>query len=82
MTRIHWILSATFCLAFISRHNIIQVSSYVVSPAAIPRVIQGGMGVRISHWRLAREVSKMGELGVVSGTAMDHIFVRELQDGK
>ena len=40
------------------------------------------MGVRISSWNLAREVSKMGELGVISGTAMDVIFVRELQDGK
>jgi nitronate monooxygenase len=39
------------------------------------------MGVRISKWSLAREVSKMGELGVISGTAMDVVFVRELQDG-
>ena len=33
------------------------------------------------QWSLAREVSKMGELGVVSGTAIDTILVRELQDG-
>lgn len=46
-----------------------------------PRVIQGGMGIRISKWSLAREVSTMGQLGVVSGTAMDTILVRELQDG-
>jgi nitronate monooxygenase len=47
----------------------------------IPHVIQGGMGIRISKWSLAREVSKVGELGVVSGTAMDTVLVRELQDG-
>ena len=39
------------------------------------------MGIRISKWELAREVSKKGELGVVSGTAMDTVLVRELQDG-
>ena len=36
----------------------------------VPKIIQGGMGVRISSWNLAREVSRRGELGVVSGTAM------------
>ena len=39
------------------------------------------MGIRISKWELAREVSKKGELGVVSGTVIDTILVRELQDG-
>ena len=39
------------------------------------------MGVRISKWELAREVSKKGELGVISGTAMDTVLVRELQNG-
>ena len=47
-----------------------------------PMIIQGGMGVRISSWKLAREVSKKGGLGVISGTAMDVVFVRTLQDGK
>ena len=48
----------------------------------LPKIIQGGMGVRISSWKLAREVSRRGEMGVISGTAMDIIFVRTLQDGK
>ena len=48
----------------------------------LPRIIQGGMGVHISSWKLAREVSKKGGIGVISGTAMDTIFVRTLQDGK
>ena len=48
---------------------------------ALPRVIQGGMGVRISSWKLAREVARKGEMGVISGTAMDAIMVRTLQNG-
>src|SRR5690606_17463152 len=46
-----------------------------------PVVIQGGMGVAVSGWRLAREVSRAGQLGVVSGTAMDAVLARVLQDG-
>ena len=46
-----------------------------------PRVIQGGMGVGVSNWRLAQAVSKLGQLGVVSGTALDCVFVRRLADG-
>jgi nitronate monooxygenase len=47
----------------------------------LPRIIQGGMGVGVSNWRLARAVSKTGQLGVVSGTALDQVFVRRLADG-
>ena len=39
------------------------------------------MGAGISSWRLARAVSRTGQLGVVSGTALDQILVRRLQDG-
>ena len=39
------------------------------------------MGVAVSNWRLARSVSQCGELGVVSGTALDSVLVRRLQDG-
>lgn len=48
---------------------------------ALPRIIQGGMGVAVSGWRLARAVSQAGQLGVVSGTGLDTVFVRRLQDG-
>jgi len=48
---------------------------------SIPRVIQGGMGARISSWELARAVASRGELGITSGVAMDIILVRELQQG-
>jgi nitronate monooxygenase len=46
-----------------------------------PKIIQGGMGVGVSNWRLANAVSKLGQLGVVSGTALDALFVRRLADG-
>jgi nitronate monooxygenase len=46
-----------------------------------PKIIQGGMGVGVSNWRLAQTVSKLGQLGVVSGTALDAMFVRRLADG-
>ncbi len=46
-----------------------------------PKVIQGGMGAGVSNWRLARAVSQLGQLGTVSGTALDQILVRRLQDG-
>lgn len=47
----------------------------------LPKIIQGGMGVGVSNWRLAQAVSKLGQLGVVSGTALDSVFVRRLADG-
>ena len=46
-----------------------------------PTIIQGGMGAGVSSWRLARAVSGLGQLGVVSGTALDAILARRLQDG-
>lgn len=47
----------------------------------LPVIIQGGMGVGVSDWRLARAVSRAGQLGVVSGTALDVIMARRLQIG-
>jgi nitronate monooxygenase len=46
-----------------------------------PVVIQGGMGAGVSNWRLAQAVSRTGQLGLVSGTALDQILARRLQDG-
>ncbi len=46
-----------------------------------PKIIQGGMGAAVSSWPLAQAVSKLGQLGVVSGTALDGITARRLQDG-
>jgi len=53
----------------------------MTSLAAPPLIIQGGMGVGVSSWMLAQAVSMRGQLGVVSGTALDSLFVRRLQDG-
>jgi len=46
-----------------------------------PLIIQGGMGVGVSNWVLAKAVSLRGQLGVVSGTCIDAVLVRRLQDG-
>ena len=48
------------------------------------RLIQGGMGVYVSNWRLARAVameSPGATAGTVSGTALDVVYVRLLQLG-
>jgi NAD(P)H-dependent flavin oxidoreductase YrpB (nitropropane dioxygenase family) len=47
----------------------------------LPTIIQGGMGVAVSGWELASAVSTTGELGVVSGTALDVVLARRLQRG-
>jgi nitronate monooxygenase len=47
----------------------------------LPAIIQGGMGVAISDWKLARAVSSQGSLGVVSGTGIAQIMVCRLMDG-
>jgi nitronate monooxygenase len=49
--------------------------------SVLPEIIQGGMGAGVSNWTLAKAVSRLGELGVVSGTALDVILARRLQDG-
>jgi NAD(P)H-dependent flavin oxidoreductase YrpB (nitropropane dioxygenase family) len=45
------------------------------------RIIQGGMGVGVSGWPLARAVSRLGQLGVVSGTGLAVLVARRLQLG-
>jgi NAD(P)H-dependent flavin oxidoreductase YrpB (nitropropane dioxygenase family) len=39
------------------------------------------MGVGVSDWRLARAVAAAGQLGVVSGVALDAVLARRLQCG-
>jgi len=53
----------------------------IVNVDQLPPIIQGGMGVQISSWRLASAVARTGQLGVVSGTALDLALARRLQDG-
>ena len=59
------------------------ISDPLAGPGAsiLPPIIQGGMGVGVSGWRLARAVSREGQLGVVSGTALDLLLTRNLQLG-
>lgn len=49
--------------------------------ADLPIIIQGGMGAAVSDWRLANAVSRTGQLGVISGTALDIVMARRLQMG-
>ncbi|MEO7998041.1 MAG: nitronate monooxygenase, partial [Gemmatimonadaceae bacterium] len=51
------------------------------SKNTLPLIIQGGMGVGVSGWKLANAVARSGQLGVVSGTALDTTLIRRLQDG-
>jgi len=53
----------------------------MVSVPQLPTIIQGGMGVGVSSWQLAQAVSRTGQLGVVSGVALDAVVARRLQDG-
>jgi NAD(P)H-dependent flavin oxidoreductase YrpB (nitropropane dioxygenase family) len=39
------------------------------------------MGIAVSSNQLAKEVAKSGNLGVISGTAIDSVISRRLQDG-
>ena len=48
------------------------------------KLIQGGMGVYVSNWRLARAVAAARPgvtAGTVSGTALDAVYARLLQLG-
>ena len=47
----------------------------------LPPIIQGGMGVAISGWRLARAVASEGQLGVVSGTGIALVLIARLTAG-
>ena len=47
----------------------------------LPIIIQGGMGIGISDWKLAKAVSQLGQMGVVSGTGIARVFAGRLSDG-
>lgn len=55
--------------------------AHAVGTEIIPTIIQGGMGVGVSDWRLAQAVGRCGQMGVVSGTALDSVLIRRLQRG-
>ena len=55
-----------------------QTQAEVVWPA----VIQGGMGIQVSSWKLARQVAlHPSGLGIVSATCMEAVLARRLQNG-
>ncbi len=47
----------------------------------LPKIIQGGMGVAISNWTLAKAVSTEGHLGIISGTGVAQMLISRLMDG-
>ena len=47
----------------------------------LPSIIQGGMGVAVSDWRLANAVASHGQLGVVAGTALESVLARRVTRG-
>ncbi len=49
--------------------------------SSYPLVIQGGMGIAVSSYHLAKAVSMAGQLGVVSGTAIDAVMAMRLHYG-
>lgn len=51
------------------------------NPPVMPKIIQGGMGVNISSWSLARTVSLLGQRGTVSGAGLQRMITRMLQAG-
>jgi nitronate monooxygenase len=53
----------------------------MIASVTHPLIIQGGMGVGVSNWVLAKAVALKGQMGVVSGTCVDSLMVRRLQDG-
>lgn len=52
-----------------------------INISEFPQIIQGGMGIAVSGYRLANAVGKHGQMGVVSGTVIDVVHSRELQNG-
>jgi len=46
-----------------------------------PKIVQGGMGVNISDWYLARAVSMLDQQGTVSGVALERVLACILQRG-
>lgn len=47
----------------------------------LPKIRQGGMGVRISGYRLAKTVALLNQVGTLSGVALETIMARLLQLG-
>lgn len=48
----------------------------------LPKIIQGGMGVNISNWQLAKIIALLSsQLGTFSGVALERVMTRQLQIG-
>jgi len=52
-----------------------------MSKIILPSIIQGGMGIAVSDWKLASAVAKHGQIGVISGTGLNSVLIRRLALG-
>jgi nitronate monooxygenase len=68
-------------IALPARRQRLTTSTQQENAMRLPIVIQGGMGVAISHWLLAKTVSSLGQLGVVSGIGIDLVLCCRLGEG-
>ncbi len=66
-----------------STHHMEKMSRQILMKTnrSQPRIIQGGMGVAVSSWKLVQAVAKEGQLGVLSGTGLETVLARRLQLG-
>src|SRR5664280_556905 len=67
--------------ASVGSHLIEWVVMPNAAALAVPQVIQGGMGVAVSGWPRPGPGASSGQLGVVSGTALEAVCARRLQQG-
>lgn len=70
----------------IEPNNDSQAVQKKIQNRAMPIIIQGGMGVNVSSPQLANAVSKASQpgretLGTISGTAVERVMARMLQEG-
>ncbi len=59
---------------FLSKKNLIMENYY-------PKIRLGGMGVNISDWLLSKTLSLLGQIGTLSGTALERVVACILQNG-
>ena len=53
--------SSLLCAAFV----VVGMMAKAIDGLTVPRIIQGGMGIRISNWKLARSVAEVGQLAAL-----------------
>lgn len=68
-------------LSYMSDNKQTSVSTHTRLLNGEPVLISGGMGIWVSNWHMSRIVSMLGGMGIVSGPALEIVYVRLLQLG-